>query len=119
MVFFFASSLDTTKAPPPEVVIILLPLKLKTPNCPKVPHLRPINSEPKASAASSNTGISYLAAIAQISSIFAGIPYKCTGIIAFGFLPVLVIRSLTASSSRVGLIFQVSSSLSTNTGVAP
>jgi hypothetical protein len=88
-------------------------------NLPNVPHFLPLYSDPSASAASSNTGIPYSLAIAIISSILAGIPYRCTGIIALGFLPVSLILSLIAIRRRSGDIFHVSISLSINTGEAP
>ena len=113
------SSSGVMSAPPPEVVIILLPLNDNTPYLPNVPSTCPLNLEPKPSAASSTTGISYLLAISIIRSIWYGMPYSATGTIALGFLPVLAILSLIASSSNSGSIFHVSRSESMNTGVAP
>jgi hypothetical protein len=46
-----------TIAPPPPLVTILLPLKEKTPNLPKLPVGFPLYSLPIDSAASSTTGI--------------------------------------------------------------
>ena len=55
----------------------------------------------------------------MIRSALYGMPYSATGTIAAGFLPVLAMRSLMASSSRSGSMFQVSGSESIITGVAP
>ena len=83
----------------PDVVIILFPLNDNAAYSPNVPHFRPLYSEPNASAASSNTGIPYFPAISIISSNFPGIPYKCTGMIAFGNFPVFLNLSSIASSN--------------------
>lgn len=97
----------------------LLPLNDSAPNSPKVPHFCPLYSDPIASAASSQIGILYFSAMAHISSNLAGMPYRCTGMMALGYFPVLAFRSWMACSKNCGDIFQVSSSESTKTGVPP
>src|SRR5690606_32765262 len=59
-----------------------------------------------------------LPAIFLISFTLKGIPYKCTAIIALGFLPKAILF-LMALSNKWGERFQVSLSLSTHIGVAP
>ncbi len=50
--------------------------------------------------------------MAQISSMFAGWPYKCTGTITF-------VRGVIAFSTALGSMHQVSGSTSTITAFAP
>ena len=56
-----------SRAPPPLVVMTLLPLKLMAAHRPKVPALRPLVIEPRASAASSTIGTSYSAHTASMA----------------------------------------------------
>ena len=83
------------------------------PYFPNVPVSFPLYVEPKLSAASSTNGTLCLLHISKISSIFAGVPYKCTKTTAFGLGYIS-----NAFSKAFGSIFQVSLSESINTGVA-
>ena len=67
-----------------------------------------IPCEPNACAASSTSG----SPKARSSSIGAGRPNRCTGMIAF-------VRSVIARSTSAGSRFSVAGSMSTKTGVAP
>ena len=74
--------------------------------------LRPLYVAPKLCAASSITARPCFAAMALISSMSAGWPYKETGMIARVF-------GVMAAAMREASIFAVSSSTSTKTGFAP
>ena len=67
-------SSEVSKAPPPEVVITLLPLKDKMPTSPKLPTGTLFTLAPRASAASSIRGISYLSDNCLSASTLAGLP---------------------------------------------
>ena len=85
--------------------------RLKLAASPKLPVRTPPYFAPTAWAASSSTNRPCCLAIIFIGPIFAGLPAKCTGIIAF-------VRGVIAASMFFGSIFR-SSATSTKTGVAP
>ena len=94
--------------------MILLPLNERAESSPNVPVFLPLYVAPRLSAASSISGTACFSQIACISSILAGVPYRCTTTTALGFG-----CFSKAASSASGSMFHVSCSLSMNTGMPP
>ena len=98
--------------PPSPEVMFLVGYSENIAKVPNAPTGVPFRAAPWAWAASSNRRRPCASAMACNWSIFAGWPYRCTGMIAF-------VRSVIAASTEAGSRVKSSSAMSAKTGVAP